>query len=52
MARRRMLSRDASTDPDLNALSVDAQLLFLLTLLPLSHDHQAPTTAAFSSTLS
>jgi len=38
MARGRMLSTEASTDPDLNAISADAALLYLFTLPHLDRD--------------
>jgi hypothetical protein len=38
MAKGRMISKDASTDPDLNAMSLEAELLFLLTLPHLDRD--------------
>lgn len=38
MARGRMLSRDASIDPDLNALSMEGELMYLLTIPHLDRD--------------
>ena len=38
MARGRMISRDASIDPTLNSISMEAQLLYLLTIPHLDRD--------------
>lgn len=38
MARGRMLSRDAGSDPNLNALSLEAELLYLLAIAHLDRD--------------
>lgn len=38
MAKARMLSTKASTDPDLNSMSVEAELMFLLTIPHLDRD--------------